>query len=29
MAVRLLVLLLALLPAIAQAQTALPPDIHP
>ena len=29
MAVRLLVLLLALLPAIAQAQTALPPDINP
>ena len=28
MTVRLLVLLLALLPAIAQAQTALPPDIH-
>ena len=29
MAVRLSVLLLALLPVIAQAQTALPPDIHP
>src|SRR5918994_5367370 len=29
MGVRLLVLVLASLPAIAQAQTALPPDIHP
>ena len=29
MAVRLFVLLLASLPAIVQAQTALPPDIHP
>jgi 4-carboxymuconolactone decarboxylase len=29
MGVRLIVLVLASLPAIAQAQTALPPDIHP